>query len=159
MSQLTLTETARSDVVNKTITKAKELFPQIRECMVSHYTEYYGTWEYVKIIAVTLTPVVQKSFLGRSITVDRKDEKELVELSWNNKYSPPLLNLSSYDKECDEIAIWVAGQLEGIFRQAKIKISDPTKLGLPIGRRCGYCNTSNKADIPNCNHCGAPRAW
>ncbi len=69
------------------------------------------------------------------------------------------LSVYSRDVEYDDVAIWIGGQLERLYDEVKVSVCNPAKLGLAIGWRCAYCNTTNKAEDVKCSHCGAPRGW
>jgi hypothetical protein len=159
---LTLTANARNETVKKTIIKAGTLFTEIHGCNVHTSQELmYGSpfWMKHTIQKITQQPTTQKSLFGKTTINQQENIEEVITLDWNVTLDKLQLNIKSFNQKYDEAAIWIGAQLEKLFDTVKLQINDPTKLGYAIGWRCAYCNTSNKAEIANCTHCGAPRAW
>jgi len=60
-------------------------------------------------------------------------------------------------RDYDNVALWIAGQLDKVFDHINIEINNTERIGVAIGWKCVYCNTQNTSK--NCEHCGAPKVW
>ena len=157
-----LSSEAIYNIVSKVLNKAIEQFPiELKDCKAySHYIEHCHLQTEDETFGIIHKHTeTRKRIVSDYYAIDM--DVETTDANGNVSKSPytriTAHPIGADNRNYDDVALWIAGQLEGIFANVYVVLNDPSKVGHEIGWRCAYCRTLNDGKV--CDHCGAPRAW
>jgi len=156
--------TAAYDLVADVIQKAAKQFNitpsnDLEEIKIGSNTIEFETFEMVSYPYTDYSKNLGTWYRPKFAEKERKEREHkrwsyviVVDIESEND-SATALTIKSYkhkDKDYDDVAIWIAHQLDKYFPSITLMLNDPTKL--QATSTCAYCGSTQTA----CVNCGAP---